>query len=246
VAIVDAPVHSWEDIEFRHILGLNKIIHEYLKIEENRFGAAGIQYGFNSTVRHIVLGARTHSSAGASIPHIHKQVWGMAPRTSNLAEQLILVSEAYSNINIDYQACYLSALRNADYVIWEDEYVALYVPYGQCSLHELQAVVKRPCATYVDFNNHEIESMSKAEFMALKLYKELEISSFNNILITKLFNDSRAPYFRVVQTFVTREVDLAVSELSMLYVVDQHPRDSRNVLAAAFKKIKNGLTAVLE
>jgi hypothetical protein len=243
VAIVDAPVHSWEEIKFEHILGLNKMTHEYLKIEENRFGAAGIQYGFNSTVRHLVLGARTHSSAGASIPHIHKQVWGMAPRTSNLAEQLILVSEAYSNINIDYQACYLSALRSADYVIWEDKYVALYVPYGQCSLHELQAVVKRPCATHVDFNNNEIESMSKAEFIVLQLYKELEISSFNNILISKLFNDSRAPNFRVVQTFVTREVDWAVSELSMLYVVDQHPHDSRNMLATAFKNIKHGLTA---
>ena len=246
VAIVDAPVHSWEDIKFEHILGLNKITHEYLKTEENRFGAAGIQYGFNSTVRHLVLGARTHSSAGASIPHIHKQVWGMAPRTSNLAEQLILVSEAYSNINIDYQARYLSALRIADYVIWEDEYVALYVPYGQCSLHELQAVVKRPCATHVDLNDNEIESMSKAEFTVLQLYKELEISSFNNILITKLFNDSRAPNFRVVQTFVTREVDLAVSELSMLYVVDQHPRDSRNVLATAFNNIKNGLITAFE
>ena len=246
VAIVDAPIHSWEDIKFEHILGLNKITHEYLKIEENRFGAAGIQYGFNSTVRHLVLGARTHSSAGASIPHIHKQVWGMAPRTSNLAEQLILVSEAYSNNNIDYQACYLSALRVADYVIWEDEYVALYVPYGQCSLHELQAVVKRPCATHVDFTNNEIQSMSRAEFIVLKLYKELEISSFNNILISKLFNDSRAPNFRVVQAFVTREVDLAVSELSMLYVVDQHPRDSRDVLAAVFNNIKDGLIAAFE
>jgi len=246
VAIVDAPVHSWEDIQFEHVLGLNKITHEYLQTEDHRFGAAGIQYGFNSTVRHLVLGARTHSSAGASIPHIHKQVWGMAPRTSNLAEQLILVSEAYSNNNIDYQACYLSALKIADYVIWEDEYVALYVPYGQCSLHELQAVVKRPCATYIDFNDNEIESMSRAEYIVLQLYKELEISSFNSIYIGKLFNDSRAPNFRVIQTFVTREVDLAVSELSMLYVVDQHPGDSRNVLAAAFKNIMDGLVVAFE
>ncbi len=243
---MDAPVHSWEDIQFEHVLGLNKITHEYLQTEDHRFGAAGIQYGFNSTVRHLVLGARTHSSAGASIPHIHKQVWGMAPRTSNLAEQLILVSEAYSNNNIDYQACYLSALKIADYVIWEDEYVALYVPYGQCSLHELQAVVKRPCATYMDFNDNEIESMSRAEFIVLQLYKELEISSFNSIYIGKLFNDSRAPNFRVIQTFVTREVDLAVSELSMLYVVDQHPGDSRNVLAAAFKNIMDGLVVAFE
>ncbi|MCK5536047.1 MAG: hypothetical protein KAI79_04425, partial [Bacteroidales bacterium] len=82
-----------------------------------------------------------------------------------------------------------------------------------------------------------------AEFIVLQLYKILEINSFNNILIAKLFNDSRAPNFRVVQTFVTREVDLAVSELSMLYVVDQHPRDSRNELVSAFKQIKNKIEA---
>ena len=239
IAIVDEPVHSWEHLSYQQVWALNKITHDYLQVEENRFSAAGIQYGFNSTVRHLVLGARTQSSAGASIPHIHKQIWGMAPRTSNLAEQLISVCEAYAHINIDYQACYLSALREADYVLWEDDYIALYVPYGQCSLHELQAMVKRPCATYVDYNQHEIESMSKAEFIVLQLYQALEISSFNNILISKLFNDSRAPNFRVVQTFVTREIDLAVSELSMLYVVDQHPRDSRNELVSAFYQIKN-------
>ena len=243
IAIVDEPVHSWEHLSYKQVLGLNKITHDYLQIEENRFAAAGIQYGFNSTVRHLVLGARTHSSAGASIPHIHKQVWGMAPRTSNLAEQLISVCEAYANINIDYLACYLRALKDADYVLWEDDYIALYVPYGQCSLHELQSMVKRPCATYVDFNQHEIESMSKAEFIVLQLYKVLEISSFNNIMISKLFNDSRAPNFRVIQSFVTREVDLAVSELSMLYVVDQHPRDSRNELVSAFNQIKNKIKA---
>lgn len=243
IAIVDEPVHSWEHLSYKQVLGLNKITHDYLQIEENRFAAAGIQYGFNSTVRHLVLGARTHSSAGASIPHIHKQVWGMAPRTSNLAEQLISVCEAYANINIDYQACYLRALKDADYVLWEDDYIALYVPYGQCSLHELQSMVKRPCATYVDFNQDEIESLSKAEFIVLQLYKVLEISSFNNIMISKLFNDSRAPNFRVIQSFVTREVDLAVSELSMLYVVDQHPRDSRNELVSAFNQIKNKIKA---
>lgn len=243
IAIVDEPVHSWEHLSYKQVFGLNKITHDYLQIEENRFASAGIQFGFNSTVRHLVLGARTQSSAGASIPHIHKQVWGMAPRTSNLAEQLISVCEAYANINIDYQACYLRALKDADYIIWEDDYIALYVPYGQCSQHELQSMVKRPCANYVDFNQHEIESMSKAEFIVLQLYKILEISSFNNILISKLFNDSRAPNFRVVQSFVTREVDLAVSELSLLYVVDQHPRDSRNKLVSAFNQIKNKIKA---
>jgi len=238
VVIVNDAIHSWEDIEYQHLLGLNKIAHEFLSIEEYRHGAAGIQYGFNSSVRHLVLGSKTHTSAGASIPHIHKQAWGMAPKSSNLAEQLIEVSEAYSNINMDYQGCYLKALRDADYLIWEDEYVALYVPYGQCSLHELQIMVKRPCGTYMDFHAEEIDSFSKAEFITYCIYNKLGITSFNSVLITKLLGDARAPKFRVIQTFVTREVDIAVSELSTLYVVDKHPRDSRDLIVDVFTKIK--------
>jgi hypothetical protein len=52
-----------------------------------------------------------------------------------------------------------------------------------------------------------------------------------------LLNDPRAPTFRFVEAFITREIDLAVSELSMLYVVDQHPWDSRNEIKQAWDKI---------
>lgn len=239
ITILDEPIHAWEDTEYRHLLGLNRVAHEYLSDKNNLSKAIGIEYGFNSTVRHLVLGTRTHSSAGASIPHIHKQIWGMAPHTANLAERLITVSEAYSNINIDYQGCYIDALRHADYVVWEDDLVVLYVPYGQCSLHELQIMVLRPCGTFIELTGEEVTSVSKAEFIIFRLYKELGITSFNSILITKLFNEKRAPTFRLVQAFVTREIDLAVSELSMLYVVDQHPNESKNEIKKIFKAIED-------
>ena len=238
IAILDDPIHSWEDATYEHLLGINQITHEFLSKKENRFGSVGVEFGFNSTVRHLVLGSRTHSSAGASVPHLHKQIWGMATRTSNLAEQLIIVSEAYSNMNIDYQDCYIAALRNADYVIWEDNKCVLYVPYGQCSLHELQIMIKRPCGSFIEFDKDEVVALSQAEYIVFKIYKTLGITSFNSILITKLFNDARAPTFRVIQTFVTREVDLAISELSMLYVVDQHPSESAREIKQAFEKVK--------
>ena len=169
----------------------------------------------------------------------------MAPRTTNLAEQLIQVSESYSDINIDYQGCYLEALRSAGYIIWEDKAAALYVPYGQCSLHELQVMMKRPFGTYIEFTDEELQSLSIAEFIVFRLYKMLGISSFNSLFLSKLFNDTRAPTFRVVQTFVTREVDIAVSELSMLYVVDQHPSDSRKVIHNALLELKEEIDPVI-
>ena len=40
------------------------------------------------------------------------------------------------------------------------------------------------------------------------------------------FEDTESEKFRLIFTFITREVDLAVSELSLLYVVDRQPSDT--------------------
>ena len=238
LAINVQPVHAWEDLSYQQMKGLNLIVYRFLKNEKNIHGAAGIGFGFNSTVRHLVLGTHTRSSAGASVPHIHKQVWGMAPGTSNLANQLIEVSQAYENHGIDYQGAYLNALEQAGYVIWQDDYVKLYVPYGQSSLYELQAMVVWPRGYFTDLSEEEAISLSKAEYIALRLFKALGINSFNHVVLSKLFDDKRAPRFRLVEIFITREVDLAVSELSSLYVVDQHPWDSRNRIMEEWEKIR--------
>ena len=243
IAITDEPIHSWDQLQYHHIRGLNLIIHEFLQNEEHRKGAAGVAFGFNSTVRHLILGDQTHSSAGASIPHIHKQAWGMAPRASNIAEQLIEVSQAYWNYEVDYQGAYLNALRESGYILWEDECVALYVPYGQCSMYEMQAMVKQPNGCLTALKTNEIESLSKAEYIVLKLFDSLDINSFNHVILSKLYNDTRAPMFRLVETFITREVDLAVSELSLLFVVDQHPWDSRNIIMEKWKEIQGSVQA---
>lgn len=240
LAITSDPVHSWEKLSYMHMKAINLIVREFLKDGDgkNIRGAAGIGFGFNSTIRHLVLANHNHSSAGASIPHIHKQVWGMAPGTSNLADQLIEVSQAYENHGIDYQGAYMNALNKAGYVIWRDAYVMLYVPYGQSSKDELQVMVCKPHGCFTDLSEDEVISLSKAEYIALRLFKALEINSFNHVMLSKLFDDKRAPNFRLVEIFITREVDLAVSELSSLYVVDQHPWHSRNRIMAEWKKIE--------
>lgn len=231
-------MHAWEELRFNHVLGMNRLTWQFLRDEAKdpnspTAQAAGIEFGFNPTIRHLVLGQQTRASAGASIPHVHKQVWGMAPRTSNLAEQLIVISDAYWRQGIDYQRQYLRALGHPtreprSYVIWYDEHVVLYVPYGQCSRHEMQIALLRPTGHLLELEKEEVASLSKAEYIAIALYRSLGITSFNQISLSKLFNDQRAPRFRMLVIFVTREVDLAMSELSMLYVVDEHPRESAN------------------
>lgn len=217
VVITKEPVHYWEALRFRHVVGMNLTTLLFLKRkmkEDKLFHAAGVEYGFNSTVKHVVLGRHSHSSAGASIPHVHKQVWGMAPRTSNLSEQLILMSDAYWRQGIDYQGNYIAAMGDRghekhSYVIWEDEHVVLYVPYGQCSLHEMQAMTIKPADHLLALSERQMISLSVAEYIALRLYSKLEVTSYNHIVLSKLFNDHRAPTFRFVVSFVTREIDLA-------------------------------------
>lgn len=247
IVITEDAVHYWEELTFKHVVGMNLTALRFVKRKrtENQLSqAAGVEYGFNSTVKHLVLGRHSHSSAGASIPHVHKQVWGMAPRTSNLAEQLILVSDAYWRQGIDYQANYIAALEykgheKHSYRIWQDDNVVLYVPYGQCSMHEMQAMTKRPVAHLLKLTDQQMASLSIAEYIALRLYSRLGVTSYNHLVLSKLFNDHRAPTFRLVMIFVTREIDLAMSELSMLYVVDKHPWDSCVEIQNAWASIED-------
>lgn len=238
LAITAEPVHSWESLTYKQVCGLNLLLHDFLASKKTRCGAAGVEIGFNSTVRHLILGTRTRTSAGASIPHIHKHAWGMAPRSSNLAEQLIKVSQAYWNEQIDYLGRYLATLEESGYVIWKDDRVALYVPYGQCSMYEMQVMVRHPVGTFTELSIPQVESLSKAEYIVLQLFKELKIGSFNHVVLTKTYGDSRAPTFRFIEAFITREIDLAVSELSMLYVVDQHPWVSLGKILREWNSIK--------
>jgi galactose-1-phosphate uridylyltransferase len=175
------------------------------------------------------MGRRTRASAGASIAHVHKQIWGMAPNSVNLADHLKAICLAYERQqpSKDYLGSYYLALKKAGLVIWENKDVALLVPFGQIALHELQILIKRTgTRTFLDLNPSEIQSLSLAEYIVTRLYGRLDINSFNEILLSLPFDDEESKTFRLIFTFITREVDLAISELSLLYVVDQHPSNT--------------------
>jgi len=222
-------VHSWDKVKERHLYDINWLAHRHLKrqMELNELsGAAGLRIGLNSSIRHLVLGRRTRTSAGASVAHVHKQIWGMAPQSVNLADHLRSICLAYEAQSPpgDYLGSYCEALQSAGLVIWEDEYVIVYVPFGQIAVHELQIMLREKGRwTFLDLTEPEIRSLSKAEWIVTQLYSRLDINSFNEILLSLPFNDRESSTFRLIFTFITREVDLAVSELSLLYVVDQHP-----------------------
>ena len=240
VVAVRDPVHAWDQMDFKHYLAMNQLIHNFLtrRNRANINGAKGIAIGLNSTTRHLVLGKQTRSSAGASIAHVHKQVWGMAPSSINLAEKLITVCDTYwQDSNIDYLAEYLNTLREMKCVLWENEYVALFVPFCQVSLHELQVIVKRPVGNFLDLEEPEIKSLSQAEWIATLLFSAWNINSFNEVILGKTFDDTRGKTFRLLMIFITREIDLAVSELNLLYVVDRHPLDTiRQFIALQYEE----------
>jgi len=231
IVFPSGEVHSWDNVKEKQLFDINWLAYQHLKDEYKRNelgGAAGLRIGLNSSIRHLVLGRRTRTSAGASVAHVHKQIWGMAPHSVNLADQLRAICLAYERQSppIDYLQAYYEVLQNAGLVIWEDEdrHVAIYVPFGQIAVHELQIMIRKPGRpTFLDLEEPEIKALSQAEWIVTQLYSRLDINSFNEILLSLPFNDTKCKTFRLIFTFITREVDLAVSELSLLYVVDQHP-----------------------
>lgn len=231
IVFPEKGIHCWENVDEACLVDMNMAIKLFFDGEKGDLslgGTSGMRIGLNSSVRHLVAGKATSTAAGASIPHIHKQVWGMAVSSFNLGDYLCQVCDAYEKIGIDYLDEYLKCLEKFEFVIWQDNYAALYIPFGQISAHELQIMVKRKgSGTYLDLSEEEIKSLSRAEFIATRIYSELEVNSFNEVVLMKTFYRSKSNNFRLIVTFMTREVDLAVSELNLVYVVDQHPVDTR-------------------
>ena len=249
MAIPKDPIHSWAEFTEPLLTDLNMLLWKFLnnKVEERTISgktvrhigrAPGVHIGFNSSIRHLVLTRHTRASAGASISHVHKQIWGMAEGTVNLSDYLTKICDSLQKQGIDYLGEYLSSLRRQGFVIWEDEHVALYVPVGQMSVHELQIMVKRPGAnSYPVLTQAEVASLSRAEYLVVKIFDKLKIFSFNELLLTETLNQ-QSPTFRLILAFVTREVDFAVSELNHLYVVDKHPQDTIQAILTAFPAIE--------
>jgi 3',5'-cyclic AMP phosphodiesterase CpdA len=235
------PIHSWEAVEETHLWHMNLLIRDVVGRggKENPVRqAAGIRIGFNSSIRHLILGKTTRTSAGASIAHVHKQIWGLSACSVNAADHLSRLCGVCKDNNIDYLDRYLDLLRRSKLVFWEDDFVALYVPFGQISIHELQAMVKRPnSGNYLELNDDEIRSLSRVEFFVTRLYQKIGINSFNEILLLKPFEGKHDDDFRLICTFITREVDLAVSELSLAYVVDKKPEDTLSEIKKYFGDI---------
>ena len=235
IVIPKGQMHSWEDATFEHLLDMNLLMAKFLRGLRKEGdgeaasllkGAPGVHIGFNSTIRHLVMTRHSRASAGASIAHVHKQVWGMARSAVNLADHVIRLCQAHEAKGRDYMGLYLEALARTGFVVWADERVALCVPVVQMAVHELQLIVNRQGASnYLDLTDGEIESLSKAEYVAIQTLKSLGISSFNEVMLTDELK-GRSATFRLVVAFVTREVDIAVSELNHLYVVDKHPMDT--------------------
>lgn len=243
IAFPSRAIHSWEELTFADLFDLNKTMWGYLRSQREQGNwspsPAGVHIGLNSTIKHLVIGSRTLTSAGASIPHVHKQVWGMAPGTNVLGDHLNELCQHFSRGApvCDYLGTYLSFLRDHGMVLHEDENVVLYVPLGQISVHELQIMMARPGKTdFLSLTMEEVKSLSRAEAIAVECLKRLEIKSFNEVTVGLPF-DSQSKWFRLVVSFVTREVDLAVSELNQLFVVDRHPEDTRDLLEPALGRI---------
>ncbi|HFD31862.1 MAG TPA: DUF4062 domain-containing protein, partial [Gammaproteobacteria bacterium] len=138
IAFPARAVHAWQDLTLGDIADLNVTMWKFLRRERKSKNwspsPSGVFIGLNSSIKHLVMGTHTRTSAGASISHIHKQMWGMAPGSVNLGNHLYELCNTFSE-NLNYLDCYLEFLLQEKMIIYEDDHVALYVPFGQISLH---------------------------------------------------------------------------------------------------------------
>jgi hypothetical protein len=244
IVMPKARVHSWEQVEEHHLASMNFLIRQlllqYIGDPVPR-GAVGVRIGLNSTIRHVVLGKSTRTSAGASVAHVHKQVWGMTPSSVAASDYLQSLCAVAAKQKIDYLAKYMEVLRDCGCVIWDEGTVSLYVPLGQMSVHELQIMVKRKnSGSFVELSNEEITDLSLAELYVAKLYQRMGINSFNELIYLKPFaKKNEDDGFRMICTFITREVDLAVSELNLAYVVDKKPEDTIALVNEHFEAVRS-------
>lgn len=234
IAFPESRIHTWENLTQDLLNDLNILIWKFLSEKKSEMDngleqikcSPGVNIGFNSTIRHLILTRRSKASAGASIAHVHKQIWGMMDGPVYLSQHLTRLCKHFESKGIDYLGRYLEELEKRGFVIWKDAHVALYVPLGQISVHELQAmVIGKGKSHFLSLTEDEVRSLSRAEFIAIQIFKKLKVGSFNEVMLTENLN-SKTRNFRLVLSFVTREVDLAVSELNQLYVVDKHPQDT--------------------
>lgn len=74
IAYPSRAVHAWQDLEFRDIFDLNLTIWKFLNRNhrEKKWmpSPAEVFIGLNSSIRHLVMGTHTRTSAGASITHV--------------------------------------------------------------------------------------------------------------------------------------------------------------------------------
>jgi hypothetical protein len=101
-------------------------------------------------------------------------------------------------------------------------------------------VKRKNSGSFVELSNEEITDLSLAELYVAKLYQRMGINSFNELIYLKPFaKKNEDDGFRMICTFITREVDLAVSELNLAYVVDKKPEDTIALVNEHFEAVRS-------
>lgn len=220
IVLPSEAIHTWTALTRKHFFDMNWLVHEYLGDKYSIYFGTGGSTGLNMGLNTAPLGGKRILTA-----HPHRQVWGVAPGSPTLADRLLQLCYTYEERGQDYLGAYLAALEAADMIVWSDDHVVLYVPFGQIASHELQIMLRRPGCSFLELTKEEVQSLSIAESLVVRLYTSLGINMFNELLLSPSV-DEMSRTFRLIFTFITRDVELGVSELSQQYVVDRHPYET--------------------
>jgi N-acetylglucosamine malate deacetylase 1 len=243
VLMLQERKHDISEINAFEIESFYELLFEISVKARKQYGdfLDGVTYGMNYGLPKIIKGTQIIAS-GASQPHLHSQVAGITKFSNNSGDKIGNICRYYhTKYTRDYLADYLTALRNANLIVDEDDFTVLYVPIAQRFNYELQIMVKDPKIGNILETNSDIwKSIAKMEHLAYNIYQneELSIQSFNTIMHSTRFSHKNTYLQRLIISIYPRTTILALSELANRNVVDSFPFASASKLIGIKKYVK--------
>jgi LmbE family N-acetylglucosaminyl deacetylase/galactose-1-phosphate uridylyltransferase len=228
VLILKERKHDIAEITANEISYFYEMLYRVVKEAKEKFGKSldGITYGMNYGLPRIVKG-RSVIASGASQPHLHSQVAGLGADSFNAADRIGIMCNAYRRkYRRDYLEDYLTALRDANLIVEENDEAVLFVPIAQRFNYELQIMVKKRGLGNILRTFPRIRrAIGELEHLAYMLYQhdELGIQSFNTVMYATRFSGKPNLYQRLIVSIYPRTSILALSELAHRSVVDSYP-----------------------
>jgi galactose-1-phosphate uridylyltransferase len=189
--------------------------------------------------------------SGATIKHPHTQVGAINTYIPHISNALGRRVRRYNARGIDFLEGYLTALRQAGLVFYEDRHVAMYVPFAPLFKDEIQVMAKRreagnPLMLTPQEEGHinfsiALSILGLARFKAPGAdgrFVSTGVKSFNTFYMGRRTTEKEGNEgLRMLWTITPRQAHLGLAELQGHYIVSRNPKESAQLMQRALNNL---------